>query len=214
ATVWRTTTAGADWDKVYEGDVDFDFVTDIEIVEDGTDQNMVAVYDGFTLPQQGGAVNSTDGGDTWNPALNGLPGFARIPRLCTSPADPSTIFMSAATSDGHGTIYHTEDGGGSWTSTGWSGDQATDLACDPTDANVLYAAQSTGSPAARSDDRGVTFEPFDTGLSPTIGPRALAITSDPAAPRLLMATAHGSYATPIAAGITDRIFADGFEATP
>jgi hypothetical protein len=209
-TVWRSTTAGASWDKVYEGE-DFDFVTDIEIVEDGTDQNMVASYDGFTDPQQGGALNSVDSGATWNLALNGLPGFTRIPRLCTSPADTSTIFMSAVSSDGHGTIYHTEDGGGSWASTGWSGEQVADLACDPVDADVLYAAQSTGGPAARSDDRGVSFASYDTGLPTGVGPRALAITSDDVAPRLLMATAHGSWATPIPGGITDRIFADGFD---
>ena len=85
-TIWRTIDGGGQWTKVYEGR-DGDFTTDIEIVEDGTDQNMVASYDGFTDPNQGGAFNSTDGGATWNLALNGLPDFARLPRLCTSPAN-------------------------------------------------------------------------------------------------------------------------------
>ena len=94
-------------------DADGDFTTDIEIVEDGTDQNMVASYDGFTRPNQGGALNSTDGGATWNLALNGLPDFARLPRLCTSLANPSTIYMSAALDFSHSTIFHTEDAGAS-----------------------------------------------------------------------------------------------------
>ena len=210
-TIWRSTTAGADWDKVYEGRGG-DFATDIEIVEDGTDQNMVASYDGFTEPNQGGAFNSTDGGATWDLALNGLPDFARLPRLCTTPDMSPTIYMSVATDFSHSTVFHTEDAGATWTSTGWSGDVIMDIACDPNDANVLYAAQGSGARAARSDDQGVTFTPFDTGLDNAGGPRDLAITADTAAPRLLMATSKGSWATPIpGGGVTDRIFADGFD---
>ena len=209
-TIWRSTTAGAAWDKVYEGR-DGDFTTDIEIVEDGTDQNMVASYDGFTTPNTGGAFNSTDGGATWDLAVNGLPDFARFARLCTSLANPGTVYMSAALDFSHSTVFHTEDAGATWTSTDWSGGVIADIACDRADANVLYVAQSTGALAARSDDRGVTFTPFDTGLDNAGTPRDLAITADGGAPRLLMATAKGSYATPIPAGVTDRIFADGFD---
>jgi hypothetical protein len=210
-TVWRSIDAGANWTKVYAGR-DGDFTTDIEIVEDGTDQNMVASYDGFTDPNQGGAFHSTDGGATWDLALTGLPDFARLPRLCTSLANPGTIWMSVATDFSHGTVFHTEDAGASWTSTGWAGDLIADIACDPSDANVLYVAQGTGAKAARSDDQGVTFTDFDTGLDNAGGPRDIAITADTSAPRLLMATSKGSYATPIpGGGITDRIFADGFD---
>jgi hypothetical protein len=212
-TVWRSTNGGADWDKVYAGR-DGDFTTDIEIVEDGTDQNMVASYDGFTSPNQGGAFNSTDGGATWNLAVNGLPDFSRLPRLCTSLANPGTVYMSAAPDFSTGTVFHTEDAGATWTSTGWSGDVIADIACDRSDANVLYVAQSTGAKAARSDDAGVTFADFDTGLDNAGGPRDLAITADAVAPRLLMATSRGSYATPIPGGITDRIFADAFDGAP
>ena len=209
-TVWRSINAGTDWDKVYQGR-DFDFVTDIEIVEDGTDQNMVASFDGFTSPNQGGALNSTDGGATWNLAVNGLPDFARLPRLCTTALDTPTIYMSAALDFSTSTIFRTDDAGATWTSTGWSGDLIADIACDPSDANVLYVAQSTGALAARSDDQGVTFTPFDTGLDNAGGPRDLAITADAGAPRLLMATSKGSYATDIPAGGPDEIFADGFD---
>ncbi len=210
-TVWRSTNAGADWTKVYAGR-DNDFTTDIEIVEDGTDQNMVASYDGFTDPNQGGAFNSTDGGATWNLAVTGLPDYARAPRLCTSLANPGTIWMSLATDASHSGVYHTEDAGASWSSTGWTGDFIADIACDPSDPQVLYVAQGTGAKAARSADQGATFTDFDTGLDNAGGPRDIAITADTSAPRLLMATSKGSYATPIpGGGVTDRIFADGFD---
>ena len=60
----------------------------------------------------------------------------------------------------------------------------------------------------------MTFTDFDTGLDNAGFARDIAITADVEAPRLIMATSRGSYATPIPAGITDRIFADGFDATP
>jgi photosystem II stability/assembly factor-like uncharacterized protein len=211
-TVWRSTNAGAGWDKVYAGR-DGDFTTDIEIVEDGTDQNMVASFDGFTSPNQGGALNSVDGGATWDLAVNGLPDFSRLPRLCTSLANPGTVYMSAALDFSTSTVYETGDAGATWTSTGWSGALIADIACDPSDANVLYAAQATGAKAARSDDAGATFTDFDTGLDNAGGPRDLAITAGDA-PRLLMATSRGSYATPIPGGVADHIFADGFDGAP
>src|SRR5204862_7006155 len=43
ATIWRSTDAGQTWSKVYEVG-DFHRVTDLEIVEDGTDQNLVAAW--------------------------------------------------------------------------------------------------------------------------------------------------------------------------
>ena len=43
ATIWRSTDAGQTWTKVYELG-DSHRVTDLEIVEDGTDQNMVAAW--------------------------------------------------------------------------------------------------------------------------------------------------------------------------
>jgi photosystem II stability/assembly factor-like uncharacterized protein len=42
-TIWRSTDAGGSWTKVYEVG-DFHRITEIEIIEDGTDQNMVAVW--------------------------------------------------------------------------------------------------------------------------------------------------------------------------
>jgi len=208
-TVWRSIDAGANWDKVFEG-TDGNFVTDIEIAEDGTDQLMVASYDGYNDPQQGGALRSIDGGATWQLALDGLPGFSRLPRLCESPTHPETIFMSSWVDFSHSTIYRTDDAGATWTSTGYSGDLIADIACNPVDEQVLYVAQASGQPVQRSGDGGVTFSPFSTGLSNPGGPRDLAITpvSDFAA-ELLMAASKGSYLTPIVAD--DTIFADGFD---
>ena len=209
-TIWRSINAGQDWEKVFEGE-NGNFVTDIEIDEDGTDQMLVASYNGYNDPQQGGALRSITGGETWIPALDGLTGFSRLPRLCASPSDPQVFFMSAWLDFSHSTVYRTDDAGANWTSTGWDGDLIADIACDPADDQVLYVAQSSGVPAQRSEDQGVTFTPFADGLENAGFPRDLAITNAGGVAQLLMATSKGSYVTPIPAGVADRIFADGFE---
>ena len=44
ATIWRSTDGGQSWSKVYEvGEIHN--VTDLKVVEDGTDQHMVADHD-------------------------------------------------------------------------------------------------------------------------------------------------------------------------
>src|SRR6267378_959698 len=59
-------------------------VTDLEIVEDGTDQNMLASFTDFGT-QEGGALRSSDGGTIWALSSTGLPGgFFRDPDLCAA----------------------------------------------------------------------------------------------------------------------------------
>ena len=59
-------------------------------------------------------VKSTDGGETWKAASNGLP-IAPISRLLTAPNDLTGNTVYAATYLG---IYRTLDGGASWTQYG------------------------------------------------------------------------------------------------
>src|SRR4030095_1590517 len=61
ATIWRSTDAGQTWNKVYELG-DFHRVTDIEIVEDGTDQKMVAAWNSEMGDKIGGARGLIAGG--------------------------------------------------------------------------------------------------------------------------------------------------------
>ena len=84
ATIWRSTDAGQGWNKVYEVG-ESDKVTDLEIIEDGTDQNMVAAWTSLNGDNIGGALRSTDNGASWFGSSPGLPVFLRDPRLCGSP---------------------------------------------------------------------------------------------------------------------------------
>jgi hypothetical protein len=207
-TVWRTTDGGLTWVKQYEGEGGA-FVGDIEIIEDGTDQTMVAAYTGYNSPDQGGVLRSLDGGATWTPGYTQAT-YAQRPMLCGSPGHPQTLFMGTATGWTAGDVLRSDDGGANWTPTGWTGAAVVDLVCDPLDDHVLYLALNGSTRAMRSADQGVTFSAFASGLETAGFPRALAITQAPGSgARLLMATDKGSYATPLPAG--DVIFADGFD---
>ena len=207
-TVWRSDDAGTSWIKQYEG-AHGDKVMDIEIVPGSGDQQMVAAYDGYQGDQQGGALRSADGGLTWDLANTNLPPFARMPRLCSSAANPGTVFLSMWDSWSTGAVYSSSDAGATWTGTGWQGGTVIDLACDAHDAQVLYVAQAANDQVVRSDDQGATFTPFDTGLESAGTPTALAL-SQAGAPMLYLAGTHGSYVTAVPGG-NDTIFADGFD---
>ena len=195
-TIWRSTDAGQGWTKVYELG-DFHRITDIEIVEDGTDQNMVAAWNSESGDNIGGALRSTDGGGSWFDSSSGLPAFFRGPRLCASPSDPQTLLISGWLSFQSGGLFRTTDDGVTWASTGWTGSQTVgDVACDPADDQLLFVTQLSGGDAVlRSQDGGATFSPFSNGLENVVAPRELAFAGDS---RLLLASAKGSYATDLA----------------
>ena len=195
-TIWRSTDAGQSWTKVYEVG-DFHRVTDLEIVEDGTDQNMVAAWTSESGDNIGGALRSTDGGASWFDSSTGLPAFFRGPRLCASPSDPQTLLISGWLSFQSGGLFRTTDGGATWASTGWTGNQTVgDVACHPIDDQTIFVTQLSGGDAVlRSQDGGSTFSPFSNGLENVVAPRELAFAGDS---RLLLASAKGSHATDLA----------------
>jgi photosystem II stability/assembly factor-like uncharacterized protein len=193
-TIWRSTDSGQAWSKVFESaQGTSENVTDLEIVEDGTDQNMLASFTDF-VTQEGGALRSTDGGSTWSPSSNGLPaGQFRDPDLCAAVGNPQLFYLSAWPNFSSTFLFRTTDGGVTWQSTGWTGNGLSgDLVCDPVNNQVLYISlQSEGSQVARSEDGGATFTPFANGLEGITAPRDLAFAGTS---RLLLASEHGSYA--------------------
>ena len=190
-TIWRTTDAGQTWTKVHEFG-DSQPVTDIEIVEDGLDQVMIASHDD-SGGNQAGVLRSTDGGLSWLPSGSGLPtAFLRGPRLCASTNDPQAFYLSGWLSFGSSGLFRTSDGGVTWASTGWTGGGlANDVACHP-DVPLLFISLSDGSQVVRSTDGGATFLPFADGLAGVINPRELAFAGYS---RLVLASGKGSYGT-------------------
>jgi photosystem II stability/assembly factor-like uncharacterized protein len=129
---------------------------------------------------------STNGGSSWSPAGSGLPvsgvmqtSFS-VTRLVMD-RDPGSVY--AATQRG---LFRTTDGGGSWSVTGLTL-SVEDLAIDPWDRDVLYAATSA-SGVLRSLDRGATWQPINAGL-PDLAAHAIVI--DAAGTALLVTTSNG-----------------------
>ena len=144
-------------------------------------------------------MRSTDNGASWFDSSTGLPEFFRGPRLCASPSDPQTLFISAWLSFQSGGLFRTTDGGVNWTSTGFTGNQTVgDVACHPVDDQTLFVTQLSGGDAVlRSQDGGATFAPFANGLENAVAPRELAFAGNS---RLLLASAKGSYGTNLTTG--------------
>lgn len=209
STVWRSADAGQGWDKLYQGGHG-DKVVDIQIAPGGGGAEVVASYDGFDSAQAGGALRSTDGGLTWAPALNGLPAFARMPRLCASAANPGRVYLSMWDSWDTGAVYTTTDAGDSWASTGWSGGAVRDVVCDQDDEQGLYIAVEGADRVQHSTDQGVTFATYSSGLELAGTPAELAL-SKTGAPLLYYAGSHGGYVTEREGGTPDVIFKDGFD---
>ena len=107
--------------------------------------------------------------------------------------------MSAWLSFQSGGLFRTTDGGATWASTGWTGNQTVgDVACHPIDDQMLFVTQLSGGDAVlRSQDGGATFAPFSNGLENVVAPRELAFAGDS---RLLLASAKGSYGTDLTTG--------------
>ena len=194
-TIWRSPDAGATWFKVYEGPVENEDVTDIEIVEDGTDTLMLATFTDFGQnPQTGGVLVSDDGGESWAPGGSGLDPESQPVRLAPVAGDPMAFRL--ADSDigaGLGGVWLTEDAGLTWTKAGGVG-AVRAIAGDPSDGQTVFIAQN--DPAVSiSTDGGAAFSPFVSDILDAAGfPRDLVVGGG----RLLLASGTGVFATPLA----------------
>lgn len=125
----------------------------------------------FTVP--GGLWKSADGGATWQDLTAGSPLAWWATNLAFDPADPRTIYVSAATAPGHwleGGIYRTTDGGRGWKQVlsdkgiqkavgGDSFDHTMAVAVHPDDPKLVYAG-TTLHGLLYSRDRGESWQAY------------------------------------------------------
>lgn len=194
STIWRSVDTGASWTKVHEGTDDFEDVMAIEIAEDTQNQVMVAAFVDLS-DQTGGALRSVDYGVTWTAASSGLESGCQGYGLGTSPADANTFYLADGDAGtGNGGLYITTDAGQTWTDTGYTGHQVSDVIVDPRDANVVYIMQRSDPDVRISEDGGATFADFNTGLEEA-GTASDLFFADAYFPQLLLSTNTGTYVT-------------------
>lgn len=111
------------------------------------------------LYNRGGVYKSSDGGKTWTQLHGGLPSRLGRVGIAVAPSDDSVVYAWVNTDKDCG-IYRSADAGATWTKMNGEdrvcgrGDDFSGIAVDPTDANVVYAANTT---TYRSTDAGKTW---------------------------------------------------------
>jgi photosystem II stability/assembly factor-like uncharacterized protein len=182
--VFKTTDGGATWDPVSDKFLKTGSVGAIDVAE--SDPMVVFVGMGES-PIRGnvssgdGVYRSTDGGASWQNV--GLRGTYQISRVRIHPRNPDIVYVAAlghvwGPNEDRG-IFRTSDGGRSWKKILYvdSTTGASDLAMDPTNPRVLYAAfwqvyrkpwtiesGGPGSAIYKSSDGGDTWKKLEGGL--------------------------------------------------
>ncbi|HLJ73165.1 MAG TPA: glycoside hydrolase, partial [Thermoanaerobaculia bacterium] len=170
--IFRSTDGGATFQKVLYKDQDTGAM-DVAIDSSSPDTVYAVLWEARQGPWENGAWNgpnsglfkSTDGGATWKPLTNGLPGAAdglgRI-GIDVAQANPKTIYADVA-SRKNGGVYRSDDGGESWRLLSsderlWGRDgDFQEIRSDPKNADVVYIANVV---TWKSADGGKTWNSF------------------------------------------------------
>jgi len=175
--LWKTIDGGVSWRPVTDGQIRSSSVGAVAVAESNPD----VVYIGMgetefrgNIMQGDGVYKTTDGGKTWTHL--GLGETQAIAKIRVDPHNADIVYVAAF---GHPYgrnaergVFKSTDGGKSWRKVLYRDDKtaAIDLALDPTNPNVIYAAlweayrtpwsMSSGGPGSglfKSTDGGETW---------------------------------------------------------
>src|SRR6185312_16209954 len=145
--IWKTTDAGHHWNNVSDGYLDLGPVGALAVAP--SDPKVIYAGTGEPFPRGDvltgdGLWKSVDAGKTW--AHAGLAETHIISNVIVDPKDPQHVYVGALGhlfgSNPERGVYESRDGGGHWQRILFvDGDTGTaDLAMDPADPKILYAA--------------------------------------------------------------------------
>jgi photosystem II stability/assembly factor-like uncharacterized protein len=183
--VWKTDDAGRTWRPIFDGQPT-QSIGAIAVAPSNPEVVYVGSGEGLQRPDLSvgdGIYRSTDGGGSWEHL--GLRDGQQIATLRVDPHDPQRVF-AAVLGHPYGPnqergVFRSTDGGKSWDKVLYKDENtgAVDLAFDPADSRVLYAAlwaarqapweiggsfQVPGSGLFKSTDGGTTWKPLTGGL--------------------------------------------------
>ncbi|MHB8647153.1 MAG: WD40/YVTN/BNR-like repeat-containing protein [Thermomicrobiales bacterium] len=176
--IWKTEDGGTYWENISDGFFKRASVGALAIAE--SDPNVIYVGMGESTIRSNvshgdGVYKSTDGGRTWKHC--GLTETRNIGKVRVHPTNPDLVYVGAF-GHAHGAnpergVYRSKDGGATWEHVLFRSPEAgvVDLAFDPTNPRILYAAfwegvhrahelvsGGPGSGLFRSTDGGDTWE--------------------------------------------------------
>ena len=155
--LWKTLDGGASWTTLTDGQPTLG-VSSVIVDYSNPDVLYLGSGDRDAGDAEGlGVFKSTDGGQSWVQATNGM-GNRTVGRMLQDPVDPSTLIAAS-----NGGIYKSTDAGASWDlkQTG----NMKELVRKPGSATILYASASGGF--YRTADNGETWTQVTSGLPGT-----------------------------------------------
>jgi len=208
--LWKTTNRGNNWEPIFDegGSYSLGCVTidtrNSDVIWLGTGENSSNRSVGYG----DGVYKSTDGGQSWK--RMGLSDSQHIGRILVDPRDSDVVFVAAEgplwSSGGDRGLFKTTNGGRTWKAvlkispnTG-----VTDIAFDPRDPDVVYAASYQrrrhvglligGGPESaiyKTSDGGRTWKKLSNGL-PTVDIGRIALAVSPQKPDVVYALVYAA----------------------
>jgi photosystem II stability/assembly factor-like uncharacterized protein len=199
--LWRTDDAGISWRNISDGFFKTGSVGAIAVAP--SDANVIYVgmgehaIRGQSSTYGDGVYKSTDQGRTWKQV--GLGSTRQISAVRVHPQNPDLVYVAAQGDRWKGSpdrgVYRSTDGGRGWSQV-LRGENLTsgpsDLAMDPTNPRILYAAMwdhqrvpwqvRSGGPGSgiwKSSDGGDTWTRLSEGLPKLMGKIGVAVSANP-----------------------------------
>ncbi len=201
--VWKSEDAGDTWKAVFDG-VGSASVGALTVAPSNADViyvGMGQVTSRYDIAAGDGVYRSDDAGKTWRHL--GLASSRHIGALKVHPGNPDIAWVAALGSvygpGGERGVYRTSDGGKSWQRTLFVNEDtgAVDIALDPSDPQVLYAATwqvryrpwlayftpdvGPGSALYKSSDGGLTWARIEGGGWPSSSLGRIGLAASPRA---------------------------------
>lgn len=145
--VFKTTNGGHTWEPITDGKINFGSIGSIAVAS--SDHNVIYVGTGESAIRGNashgdGVYKSMDAGKTWTHV--GLEDTQQIGQIRIDPGNPDLVYVAAlghmAGPNAERGVFRSKDGGKTWQKVFFKSDKAgsIDLAMDPTNPRVLYAA--------------------------------------------------------------------------